>query len=375
MKRLLAFLLMLLAASPALALTRSQIPTKMGVAWGQSAGTSYIRVVPVPSQIGIQNCAASFTDGFPPLTFVPPASGGCGPFGQDMNGILRAITLWNQWASAGGPMPYDSAFQTSIGGYPQDALVQSNVLHGRVWRSTVDNNTTNPDDQTGATVSWQAQPGTFPAGTPVPALGATAPPNTVPANGLTVGNGSSNATNLANVTAYWLFVYVWNNCATCNLFNSSGGGVARGANAAADWNANNAIAVPDLRGSALIGADATGVGGTSTRLTGVPVTTGSTTTAPSILGENLHTLLATEIPAHTHPITDPGHTHPLSPAAYVNSASSAGITTGGVAQGISPNLTTTGSAMTGITVNNNTGGGGAHNTVPRSATVFWNLAL
>jgi hypothetical protein len=359
-----------LMVGEAKALTRAQIPTKMGTAWGASAGVAYIRTIPVPSQIGIQNCAASFTDGFPPLTFTPSASGGCPPFGQDFNGILNIISLWLQWASAGGPMPYDATFQTAIGGYPRDALVQSNILHGRVWISTTDNNVTNPDDQTGAAINWSVPPGSNPAGTPVASFAGTANNGAVLANGNTVGNASSNATNRANADCYWLFVYIWNNCGYCSLFNSAGSGVGRGANAAADWNANDAIATIDMRGSGIIGLDAGGVGGTTSRLSGVPVTTGSTTATASILGENLHVLTVGELATHSHSITDPTHTHSYSYSNFTGTLSIQGGSTipaanvGG----------TTGASATGITINN-TGSSTAHNTVQRSIGINWNLSL
>ncbi|ASW06316.1 gp53-like domain-containing protein [Rhizobium sp. 11515TR] len=115
------------------------------IAFGSSAGGGYIRQVPVNSQIGITNGAASLTDGFPPLTFLPVGSGGVPPFGQDFNGILNQITQWTRWQNAGGLATYISALSTAIGGYPQGALLASSVTAGLVWLNTVDNNTTNPD--------------------------------------------------------------------------------------------------------------------------------------------------------------------------------------------------------------------------------------
>ncbi|TIW87308.1 MAG: hypothetical protein E5V52_04410 [Mesorhizobium sp.] len=49
----------------------SALPAKFPVAWGASASPSYIRSIPLGSQIGIVNGAASLTDGFPPLNFLP----------------------------------------------------------------------------------------------------------------------------------------------------------------------------------------------------------------------------------------------------------------------------------------------------------------
>jgi hypothetical protein len=64
---------------------------------------------------------------------------------QDMNGILNIVTAWLRWYQAGGPIFYDPAFQASIGGYPGAAMVLSSTVPGRIWQSTVDNNTSNPD--------------------------------------------------------------------------------------------------------------------------------------------------------------------------------------------------------------------------------------
>ena len=123
----------------------SNIPTKFQKIWGASAGGSYIRTIPVASQIGITNGAASFTDGFPPYCFYPVSAGGVPPFGQDFNGILQALSAWNQWAQAGAPLAYDATFQSEIGGYPKGAILLSATTAGLYWESTVDNNASNPD--------------------------------------------------------------------------------------------------------------------------------------------------------------------------------------------------------------------------------------
>lgn len=122
----------------------SQIPAKIAVPFASGAGSNYIRPVPVPSQISTTNGAASFTDGFPPDTFIQQAAGGYPPDGRDMNGILNAITLWNQWTAAAGLVGYDSTFSSAIGGYPLGATLVAANQSG-LWLSTADNNTTDPD--------------------------------------------------------------------------------------------------------------------------------------------------------------------------------------------------------------------------------------
>jgi hypothetical protein len=123
----------------------SQIPTKIPVPWGNSAGGGFIRVVPIPSQIGITAGAASWTDGFVPVNFSPVGAGGTPPFGEDMNGALNPISAWIRWFNAGAPLQYDSSFSSSIGGYPKGAILSNASTVGLFWISTVDNNTTDPD--------------------------------------------------------------------------------------------------------------------------------------------------------------------------------------------------------------------------------------
>lgn len=124
----------------------TDLPTKVTLAFGggPNAG-SYQRTVPVASQIGITDGAASFTDGFPPLCFLPIGSGGKPPAGVDIQYMFNLMTAWNKWQAAGGLVPYDPAFSTAIGGYPMGATVMSATTTGRIWVSSADNNTTNPD--------------------------------------------------------------------------------------------------------------------------------------------------------------------------------------------------------------------------------------
>jgi len=124
----------------------ADIPTlKFPIPFANAAGPGYIRPIPEASQIGIQDGAASLTDGFPPLSMTPEGAGGTWPFGQDFNGLLLQITQWVQWLNnAGGPVGYDGTFSSAIGGYPQGAVLAA-ATSGWFWISTVDDNTSDPD--------------------------------------------------------------------------------------------------------------------------------------------------------------------------------------------------------------------------------------
>lgn len=121
------------------------IPTKFTLVWGANADPALINAIPATSQIGINAGFASYNDGLPPLNATPIGAGGIPPRIQDFNGIWNAVTAWNQWQQAGGPIAYDATFQAAVGGYPLNAVVMSTTIAGRWWRSTVDGNTTNPD--------------------------------------------------------------------------------------------------------------------------------------------------------------------------------------------------------------------------------------
>lgn len=177
-------------------------------------------------------------------------------------------------------------------------------------------------------------------------------------NGRTIGSASSGATERANADTSALFTFLWNNFTNTVCAVSTG----RGANAAADFAANKTIQLPNKRNIVPGGLDDMGntaAGGYA----GVPVVSGDVTTAGSVIGETLHTLVAAEIAAHTHPvsITDPGHAHGGIP----NQTGSTSNTGG--AYNLNNNTTNSGSATTGITAaaTANTGGG-AHNNVQKT---------
>jgi microcystin-dependent protein len=146
LRRSVVFAALVLMPGSALAMSASSIPTKIPTYFGTSAPTQNITCpLPIPSQINTANGRASWTDGFPPLTFLPQGAGGVPFFGADMNGVLCQLSQWTRWYDAIGGLPYDATFQTAVGGYPNGALVASTVTPGLYWQSTVDNNATNPD--------------------------------------------------------------------------------------------------------------------------------------------------------------------------------------------------------------------------------------
>jgi hypothetical protein len=104
----------------------------------------------------------------------------------------------------------------------------------------------------------QSQIGSLlPTGTRTGYVGVTAPTGWVLANGLTIGNASSNATSRANADTEDLFTLLWNSYSNTNLpiVDSAGSPSTRGASAAADYAANKALPVPDYAGRVGVGRD------------------------------------------------------------------------------------------------------------------------
>ena len=123
----------------------SSTPSKLPLPFA-GGGSALKNTIPEASQISITAGAASLTDGFPPLTMTPIAGGGVPPFGQDMNGILYAISSIARWMNAGGSYAFDSTFanDANVNGYPNGAVIKRSDNTG-FWLSTADNNTFNPD--------------------------------------------------------------------------------------------------------------------------------------------------------------------------------------------------------------------------------------
>jgi microcystin-dependent protein len=189
----------------------------------------------------------------------------------------------------------------------------------------------------------------------------------VRANGRTIGSATSGASERSNADCQALFVQLWNVDGSLAV---SGG---RGASGAADWAANKTIALPDWRGRTLAGLDDMG-NSAAGRLTSSYF--GATATIlGAVGGSESHTLTTSEMPVHSHGVTDPGHTHTITNAtvgvspniAYSMLIVGSNATGGAFGQ-------TTVSATTGISINN-AGSGGAHATVQPTmlATIYVKL--
>lgn len=117
--------------------------------------------------------------------------------------------------------------------------------------------------------------------------------------------------------------------------------------------------LPDLRGRVAAGKDDMGAGASAGRLT-TTYFGANADTLGAVGGSQSHTLTAAQIPAHTHPVNDPGHSHTQDCSVRLPSS---GNNFNTPFAGGGTNALPTNTATTGITVGNNTGGGGAHNNV------------
>jgi hypothetical protein len=127
-------------------LLSSQQPSKIVLSFAGGSG-ALKNTVPVGSQIGVLAGAASYNDGFPPLTMQPISGGGVPPYGLDFNGVLFDITASLRWLGGGGMFTYDSGFaaNANVVGYAKGAVLQLSDNSGS-WVSTEDGNVSNPDE-------------------------------------------------------------------------------------------------------------------------------------------------------------------------------------------------------------------------------------
>ncbi|MFT9364858.1 MAG: glycine-rich domain-containing protein [Gluconobacter sp.] len=120
------------------------------IVFASQAQDAYVRTVPQTADTEGQ---ASLAIGFPPVTFVQIGSGGMGPDGRDLQGILRMLSSTGQRYETGCIPAFSASLASAVGGYPLNAIVMDTSVVGLYWYSTADSNTTTPG-ATGA--SWRA---------------------------------------------------------------------------------------------------------------------------------------------------------------------------------------------------------------------------
>lgn len=291
--------------------------------------------------------------GYPKLTSGTPAYSSTIPRADVANGTADHVLI----NSGAGAMSSEATLAVTRGGtnlasystgdllYASDAT----TLSKRAIGTTGDVLTVS-----GGVPTWaSAAAAQFFTGAMIDYAGVTAPTGWVLASGLTIGNASSNATARANADTADLFALLWDNYSNTILpiLDSAGVASTRGANAAADFAANKAMPVPDLRGRVAVGKDNMG-GTTASRITNAGCGIVGTTLGVSG-GSQSHTLVTGEIPSHTH-IQD-AHTH-SEDNGYLTGVSGTGTNT--VAGGTAVIVRATVGSTTAT--NQNTGGGGAH---------------
>lgn len=185
----------------------------------------------------------------------------------------------------------------------------------------------------------------MPVGAVVDIDGEDAPPGYIKANGLTIGNAASGATNRANADTRELFFHYWSQYSNANKVIQSSAGIptTRGVSAAADWAANKRMPVLEHRGEWRRGWD-DGRGIDPSRALG-------SYQAQQLLAHNHETTEtahghAIVDPNHSHALTDPGHSH----ATKSNPNGAAGGAEGGGRNAVGETAATTGTAKTGITI-------------------------
>lgn len=103
---------------------------------------SYVNEIPKENPAGAPEQNASWALGFPPITMTGINDGGLPPNGEDMNGVLRAITQHNLFIGGGGVYEFTDEYITQVGGYSKGAVLVSNDKTA-LWMSTQNNNTQN----------------------------------------------------------------------------------------------------------------------------------------------------------------------------------------------------------------------------------------
>ena len=312
------------------------------------------------------------------------AIGGNAPTIQDMNACHTVFAYQLAYLMQAGVAEWDAVTPYYTGSLAQDG---SGVIYTSLTDANVNNALTD-------TANWKPF-STEPVGSGKDFWGTTLPAGFIWASGKTIGDASSNATERANIDTLALYTLLWNAYSNTLLpiYDSTGTPTTRGANAAADFAAHKALSVIDKRGRISVGKD--NLGGTAANRITVAGCGIDGTILGNAGGEQVHTLITAEMPAHTHTQTSHTHTqsahthlllagHGPTPVA-IDSVGTAGVcgidapagpyVTNAPVSG-SPYVQAANPAIDATTaVNQSTGGDGAHNNVQPSIMCNYILKL
>jgi hypothetical protein len=273
-----------------------------------SGGTT--TVIPDGVQAGGE---VSFTQGYgPDYSLAPATSGVLYPQSGEFNYLMNAITSALQMFQIHCFPDWISASVNGGSPYAYDANVAVRYTDGNIWISIVSGNTATPGTDPTKWQQFNFFPSLLPSGICVPyenivlpdsaSTSSTTTSGYIWPNGQTIGNASSNATGRANADTQTLYTITWNSYPNSvrQLYNSSGTPISRGGSAAADWAANNAITIRDMRD--VVPAGLSTMGGTSDRglLTGATSQGVNGAVLGSTGGEQAHTPQISEMASHTH---------------------------------------------------------------------------
>ena len=100
-------------------------PDLILIPFGKNATAGTIEPIPDTAGPGDGPQKATWNYGFPQVTMTPLAAGGIPPQGQDINGVLKAISEHTVFTGHGGQYKWSSAYVTASGGYSIGDVIQA----------------------------------------------------------------------------------------------------------------------------------------------------------------------------------------------------------------------------------------------------------
>lgn len=117
-------------------------PTRIPEPFANQASAGYINQIPDTTVV---QGAASWRGGFPDITMLPESAGGIAPAGQDVNGILFALSSHLYFLQGGQLYTYDAGTETAIGGYAVGTILAAADGSGFWYRYDATTTPSNPD--------------------------------------------------------------------------------------------------------------------------------------------------------------------------------------------------------------------------------------